>query len=807
MERRYDLDWLRVFAFGLLMLFHTGMMFSTWDWHVKNLETSESLDQIMRWVHQWRMPLLFFISGSAVWFAMERYSTWKFFLERQKRLLLPLVFGMLVIIPPQVYFERLYHEQQYASFWDFYPTIFTTGSYPQGNLSWHHLWYVPYIWAYSMLTLPLFACIRSATGRKLLERGLSVLQRPWRLFLIFLPSAVSDLVLRPFWPGDQMNLFADWGNFAHKLTFFGIGFLLASTLRVYDTIAAYRNKFLVAGIVGFAVLQPIWSSHWSIPGRWVWAYRLLYNFHIWMWLLTALGYGRRYLSFNHPFLRYANEAVYPFYILHQSVIVILAYHLVYLNWGMPAKFTVVASGTFLITAALYEFAIRRWNLLRVPFGMKWKTAPVSAKQAAPIPNSGASRGTEAPAGALRFAGRHLPRLCGAPRWAWFTGTLVLGGVGGLLVLPSCSQHQSTLLARRIHAPSLADNRMGISSEQHLAIYLPPSYQEHPEWRFPVVYFLPNFTTGLYRYTGGSFQGFHLREAMDRQIRTGAAPETIVVIPNTLNFLGGSWYENSPLTGRWEDYLVKDVVGYVDKHFRTRASAAGRGLAGHGMGGLGALELALKHPETFGDIYALSPAVVDANGLRDLGMPGERLVQHWNEALRDWERFGESSRRKAFRDFIQTRLNSPSRRLFWEGLCVSYAAAVAPDLALPYPHIAFPTQGGETANRELLARYEHGFGDWPAKLARYQARGCALRSVTIEYGKDDEYGWLRRGADNLAALLRSTGIANELVVHEGGHESTLGRRLEAGMIPTISKQLAGPEDGPKAGASAFTFAQH
>ena len=121
MNRRYDLDWLRVIAFALLMLFHAGMLFSTWFWHVKNLETSNAFDSVMRFVHQWRMPLLFFISGSAVWFAMERYSTWNYFRERHQRLLLPLLFGMLLIEPDAVdgfYVTKV--EAQGVGFLEFY---------------------------------------------------------------------------------------------------------------------------------------------------------------------------------------------------------------------------------------------------------------------------------------------------------------------------------------------------------------------------------------------------------------------------------------------------------------------------------------------------------------------------------------------------------------------------------------------------------------------------------------------------------------------------------------------------------------
>jgi pimeloyl-ACP methyl ester carboxylesterase len=757
MNRRYDLDWLRVIAFGLLMLFHTGMLFSTWDWHVKNIETSAAFDRVMGFLHLWRMPLLFFISGSAVWFAMQRYSAGQFFLERHKRLLLPLVFGMLVVIPPQVYHERLYHQQQYASFWDFYGTLFTSGSYPQGNLSWHHLWYVPYIWTYSMLLLPLFAWLGSPRGRPWLERVLGWIGRPWMLFLLFVPSALSDLALRPFWPGDANNLVSDWGNFSHKLTFFVAGFVLASGTGVYDLIAAHRRKFLLAGVgmqagaVTLGIPQPVWVSGGTFPA----VHYTLNNFQIWMWLLAALGYGRRYLSFNHPFLRHANEAVYPFYILHQTVIIVLGYHLAYVNWGIGLKFPLVAAATFLICWGVYALAIRPWNIMRVPFGMK------------------------------------LQRVCpgDAPRRNGWRALRVVW----LALLPglcSCAPHGGALVCSVFEAPSLSGNRFGIAVRQQLVVYVPPSYRNSTR-RFPVVYFLPNFDNIVQRYTGGSYQGFRLKDAMDRQIRSGAAREVIVVVPNAHHFLGGSWYRNSPLTGGWEDYVVKDVVEYVDRNFRTIPAAAARGLAGHGMGGIGALELALKHPDQFSAVYALSPALFDQDGLKDSGLMDERQMARWEAKTALWSSQDETARRKGFRDYVQARLNSTSRGTFLEGLSVSYAAAVAPDLALPYPHIAFPVAGKPAESQAaLLGRFDRGFGGWSGKLSEYRARGHSLKAVTLEYGGDDDLPWIRRGVAYVAGMMRSQGVPVSVAAHSGGHESGLGQRLERGMLPAMASVLTG-----------------
>jgi len=776
MERRYDLDWLRVIAFALLMLFHTGMLFSTWDWHVKNFETSETFDGVMRFLHQWRMPLLFFISGSAVWFAMERYSRGRFFLERHKRLLLPLLFGMLVVIPPQVYCERLYHRVQFDSFWDFYRTVFANGSYPAGNLSWHHLWYVPYIWTFSMIAFPVFIWLKSPRGRGVLARLHGWLRRPWALFLIFIPAAVSDALLRPFWPGDTNNLIADWGNFSNKLTFFVIGFILASGKEVSDTLAAHRRKFLIAGVLAFATLQYIWSAGVYFPAAALRAYWALANFTTWMWILAALGFGRRYLSFNHPFLRRANEAVYPFYILHQTVIILLGYYLVFLNWSIPLKFLAVVIGTFLITWGLYALVIQRWNVLRIVFGLKWRPAPL---------RPGAVSGGLPSAPDLVPAAAAQDRPPGPHR----VGLLVLAVALGLPLLTSCrGRAHGRLEIHRFRAPALSQNAFGITDHQFLAVYLPPSYGEKSR-RFPVLYWLPDFKTDVWRYTGGSYQGFRLREAMDRQIRLGAVREMIVVIPNTAHWLGGSYDRNSPLTGNWEDYVGIDVVRYVDSHFRTIPAAQARGLTGHGTAGKGALELALKHPDVFGSVYALSPSLFDQDGLRDSGLLDERQIPNFQAVAAGWNNLDEHARLKRFRDYVQVRLNSPSRRRFFEGFNIAYAAAVAPDLGLPFPHIAYPAATDSPEKKgAVLKEFADGFGNWEAKLSNYLARGRPLHSITIEYSRNDEYAWLRRGAEHVSALMKSRGVENALVVHEGSHESTLRQRLETAMLPAMSHAL-------------------
>ena len=147
--RRYDLDWLRVIVFGLLIFYHVGMFFVPWGWHVKNNSIYDWLRWPMLFLNQWRLPILFVISGMGTFYALGKRGMGKFMWERFLRLGIPLVVGMLLIVPPQVYVERLAEGQFTGSYWAFFSTIAFDGVYPEGNLSWHHLWFLPYLLVFS----------------------------------------------------------------------------------------------------------------------------------------------------------------------------------------------------------------------------------------------------------------------------------------------------------------------------------------------------------------------------------------------------------------------------------------------------------------------------------------------------------------------------------------------------------------------------------------------------------------------------------------------------------------------------------
>jgi pimeloyl-ACP methyl ester carboxylesterase len=316
----------------------------------------------------------------------------------------------------------------------------------------------------------------------------------------------------------------------------------------------------------------------------------------------------------------------------------------------------------------------------------------------------------------------------------------------------------------------------------VAVYLPPGYEISGK-RYPVIYFLPNFNDPLWLYTAGGFQGFRLRESADELIGRGAMKETIVVIPNAMHFLGGSWYRNSKLTGNWEDYIVQDLVRFIDERFRTIPAAKARGLAGHGMGGTGALEIALKHPDVFGHVFAMTPAVFDSRGLQEFASASDAEWDKWAQAQLRWPA-GDAADQRAFAVYMQQLLNS---RQEFHGLRISYAAAAAPNIPGSFPYIGFPSPG-QHAQAEREAVWAEIFGTWEDKLATYLKNKDRLESITIEYGKSDEYEWIRRGAEHISELMRSLGIDNAVHRSEGGHDSTLGLRLKTVLLPGLSRVL-------------------
>lgn len=365
-RREYGLDFLRVFAFALLIFYHSGMGFVTWGWHVKNAELSQELEYAMVFLNRWRLPLLFFISGCGVWYSLRR-RTWAAFAgERLRRLLIPVVFGIFVVVPPQIYFERLAQGVPFASYLDFYPSVFDFQPYPKGSTSWHHLWFVVYILFYSLAGIPLFALLRSSGGRRLVDALASLLEKaPPAFYLLNLPSIAVGFWLGGRYPHTHA-LWGDWENLLISGITFLWGFVIASNQRLLDLIERRRREFLVLGVLLTFVFYFLRSQPDVRSG---FIYPLTNAYMGFLWIFILVGYARALVKRGSARLTRANEAVYPFYIVHQTITVAAVYGLAQLPWNLYLKLLLVAAITFVGSYFCYELG-RRTKVTRILLGMK-----------------------------------------------------------------------------------------------------------------------------------------------------------------------------------------------------------------------------------------------------------------------------------------------------------------------------------------------------------------------------------------------------------------------------------------------------
>ena len=363
--REFGLDALRVAAFAVLIFYHSGMIFVPWDFHIKNNDLSVKLSLVMLFFNRWRLPLLFFISGCGVAFALRRRTLPAFARERVRRLLVPLIFGMFVIIPPQIYFERL---QQGAAFSyrEFYPSVLELVLYPKGSLSWHHLWFVAYLFVYSLAGIPVFAFLRGETGRRWLAGLVRLIaSHPAALYLVNLPSLAVALLLGSHWPTTH-NLTSDWANLTGSFITFLWGFAVASSPAFLDLIERRRREFLTLALLITSIFYGRLLTGAGGPSPLA---TVIGAYQGMLWIFTLTGYARARIRSGGAWLTYANEAVYPFYIVHQTITVAAGYYIVQQPWSLGAKLALTMLVTFFGSWAIFEL-VRRTRPTRLMFGLK-----------------------------------------------------------------------------------------------------------------------------------------------------------------------------------------------------------------------------------------------------------------------------------------------------------------------------------------------------------------------------------------------------------------------------------------------------
>ncbi|MFZ6748681.1 acyltransferase family protein [Undibacterium sp. Ren11W] len=373
-ERLYFLDWVRIIAFFLLIVYHVGMYYVGEDWHVNSQHASDAIKPLMLLSSPWRLGLLFLVSGVASSFMLEKLSAIKFAWLRSSRLFPPLLFGMLVIVPPQTYFEvieKLAYPGSYLDFMKLYLSGYH-GFCKDGCLilpTWNHLWFVAYLWVYS-LALGLFIALKPSWFSALRNSLIKHLHG-WRI--IVLPIAYLALIrltLLSYFPTTHA-LVDDWFNHANYLSLFLFGALIAPSDKFWQQVAQLRWPSLVIALAAWIFLISYYAYFNDV--RPVPDWFRLFQRGIWVsleWtaILAACGFARIHLQKDHAARRYLTLAVFPVYIFHQTVIVMLAHSLKPLNLPAIPEAIFLIIATVLLSFTGFEI-VRRSAILRPLFGL------------------------------------------------------------------------------------------------------------------------------------------------------------------------------------------------------------------------------------------------------------------------------------------------------------------------------------------------------------------------------------------------------------------------------------------------------
>jgi len=368
-ERLYYLDWLRLLAFGLLFIFHSARFFDDYGWHVKNEEHSMLANILVGFTHGWRMHLIFFISGVGTYFAIKSRNG-VFIKDRFTRLIIPYLFGIVLLIPPQKYYEFLHNNWFTGRFTEFiigYP-MGLMEHHPGVTLEWTghlglHIWYLAFLFVMTLVYLPLLKII---TKPNVLSKGLRYLSNHLTGLLVFIvPIIISEVLLRPNY-GEYLN----WADFFQYSIFFLMGYIFMVFENYTSVVKKYTYLFLVIATISSVYIfthypeinqgETLLKSHINA------SIRIISSFS---WVLFFFGLSQRKLNFNKSYLSSLNIGILPFYILHQTVIIAIGFYVVSTDYSILIKFLIILTTSLVSTIFLYQI-IKRVNALRFVFGMK-----------------------------------------------------------------------------------------------------------------------------------------------------------------------------------------------------------------------------------------------------------------------------------------------------------------------------------------------------------------------------------------------------------------------------------------------------
>jgi peptidoglycan/LPS O-acetylase OafA/YrhL len=344
-SRRYDIDWLRVIAIGLMVIYHIAVGFQPWGVFIGFIQNNESLELIwapMAMLNVWRIPLLFFVSGMGVYFAIQRRDWKALLLERSKRILVPYVFGMLAIVPLHIWLWKNYYHQDME--YVFSPM---------------HLWFLGNIFIYVLIFFPLFFYLKNHPSGKFQKIMDKLMSNPVGLLILMIPFIVeAELVQPESFETYAMNAHGFWIGMIAFLT----GFLCVYGGQAFwNTVTKWRWLMLAIAATLYALR--------FIEGEFNAPYYLK-SIESNLWIFTVFGFGHRYLNKPSKALSYLSQSAYPIYIIHMVFLYLASWLIFPLDIPALLKFTLVTAFTFIGCFVVYEFVLRRIKLVRPLFGVK-----------------------------------------------------------------------------------------------------------------------------------------------------------------------------------------------------------------------------------------------------------------------------------------------------------------------------------------------------------------------------------------------------------------------------------------------------
>lgn len=339
--------------------------------------------------------------------------------------------------------------------------------------------------------------------------------------------------------------------------------------------------------------------------------------------------------------------------------------------------------------------------------------------------------------------------------------LVLAAAGAAAGLALAQPSKGTVERIKVHGRSLEGNLVGDSPDRDVSVYLPPSYASGQSRRYPVIYYLHGFTDSDDKWFGLVKHWINLPETLDRAWAAAGAREAIVVMPNAFTAFAGSMYSSSATTGDWETFVARELVSYIDAHYRTLPRAASRGLAGHSMGGYGTLRVGLKNPETFSALYAMSPCC-----LAPPTAPGNA-----NEEMRKRLTAIENKEQLIKADFMTK-------------VVFASAAAWSPNPQNPPFFVDLPWTPTGEFRPEVLDRWQ---ANAPLlAIDQYVGAIRGLRGLAIDSGDKD--GNITKQSRELHAILDTYKLPHEFEIYDGDHLNRIAARIETKTVPFFSQRL-------------------